>query len=1518
MRIVILLAAILISGCGNDTEVIVISPPVVIPPEVNLPIANAGSDMMLQQGATAVLDGSKSFDPEGAVLTYEWLLLSKPASSVSELSNSTTPFPSLYLDAIGDYEVQLVVSNGADKSAPATVKISDSDSIPVANAGADIKVNGSNAVTLDGSLSFDSDGDLLIYQWRMLSSPTDSTAVLARSTSPYAVFSPDKPGSYQFELIVSDGTHKSLPDIVIVTDQNIAPIANAGKNQNVVLGQSITLNGSDSIDADGDPLSYLWRIISAPINSNAILTNETSVTPLFTPDISGDYVISLIVNDGLLDSDISMVTLHRENQAPISNAGINLSSRVGEQVHLDGSKSTDADGDTLSPRWSLISKPKNSAAVLIDIHTMHPTFTPDVPGDFIIQLAVYDGMFLSPIDTVTVSSNNLAPTANAGPAQSATLGQVINLDGSYSMDPEAQPLTYYWTAVSLPSNSTAQLSDNSAVSPSFTVDAVGSYVFQLIVSDGVLTSAPATVVITDKDLPPIAFAGLDQSVATSFTAQLDGSMSSDPESLPLSYHWSLLSSPSGSISAITDSDLAIASLVPDLAGDYVVQLTVEDMAGQKHSDVMVIRDTQKNTIPVADAGKDLQVYKGEQIVLDGSGSSDADGDSLKYAWAILSRPVGSVATLADDTTRNASFTPDIDGDFVIQLVVSDGNSTSLPDIIVVHDTTKNLPPSAYISNVPASLTLQSVVLDGSLSTDINGDTLSYQWSLLFKPAGGNASIANDSLVQANFTPDVAGDYFVSLSVNDGALTSPLYIAKVSVSEPAKGAAITLPLGHNLMMLSATGGDSGSGAIISLQESDLSQTTEIMSFHGVPGFAEFHATQSLVSHPKTHILYSLQSETGVYGTGAIFTLDTKTQALNLFTNIPAFEANGNKIRFAESKLLFHPDGNSLYAYSKLGGKNDAGFLLHINTEPASADYKKVTVIGEIGSSTSDFSGAKSSPISNLYWNGTNKLLMVFGFSRFQPNRPAIEFTASNPDDLSQPWVISTYGSNLWSRGRHLAVKNDAIVLLQSIDPPVVETNTRDGGGGYAVRDCANPKGAFFWLDPDVFVFCQGGGDLPAVLLKTNMGAVKPSFERSFSNWTDIQVNGLVASEVGSRMYINVNDELASSFLNFSGVFPPSLTIKPPFVSEITQPNYSDRPVILGGGSRGMYFIGDPSIVNNSDDNINDRYVSILSYDGGDYGQGAVLTYNRDDSTISMASLGFENGGFPFGRVSKTSTGEYIFSVLNEPGGQVTGSILRYDSGSGKVTPIVTPKRLRPGIGLAESSNGTLYGLGINRFDRLYQLYLLDSSTNQFTSIGELDSTTDNIPKYDMAIDSDHLWFFTDSRIYCYDTTKSQRYSLDLSLSGANRPVRSIVFGANGGDGYFATLDNASTGQGTIQRLNNRCDNPTISDSVTGLVDLPSTALISASDGYFYYGTQSGKLMRFDSANNSVSQAANLGASSVLGFLIEDANGDIVGVTSNGNGEDKLFAFTINDSSVVMQAVPADKPLDIHYPGFTEIN
>ena len=121
-------------------------------------------------------------------------------------------------------------------------------------------------------------------------------------------------------------------------------------------------------------------------------------------DVAGTYTISLTVNDGSLDSEADIVLVATENSPPVANAGPDLNAFTGDLVSLDGSASSDVDGDLLSFSWSLITVPDGSASALSNADQVVATFIPDLPGIYVGQLIV-KGQFKTcviykPIDVV--------------------------------------------------------------------------------------------------------------------------------------------------------------------------------------------------------------------------------------------------------------------------------------------------------------------------------------------------------------------------------------------------------------------------------------------------------------------------------------------------------------------------------------------------------------------------------------------------------------------------------------------------------------------------------------------------------------------------------------------------------------------------------------------------------------------------------------------------------------------------------------------------------------------------------------------------------------------------------------------------------------------------------------------------------------------------------------------------------------------------------------------------------------
>lgn len=389
------------------------------------PVAVAGPDQNVTTGATVTLNGTGSSDANSDVLTYKWTL-SKPSGSAATLVLTVPSQPTFVADVSGDYVANLIVNDGkVDSAALASVRVTAAvvNSAPVAVGLASpstvslASLPAARLVTLDGASSTDANFDRLTYAWSLSSVPAGSTATLTVDPTNRAksTFTPTVAGVYVATLVVSDGKVNSAPTFVSMTvvPANAAPVADAGTNQSVVTGATVRLNGMGSSDANGDPLTYRWTL-NKPTASTAALLLTVPSQPTFVADVSGDYVATLTVNDGSLDSanlSTVRVTATAPNIVPTAVAAaspttVSLAALpAAKLVTLDGSGSSDGNFERLTYSWSLTTVPTGSTVTLtVDpTNAAKSTFTPALAGVYVATLVVNDGKVNSSPATVAIT-----------------------------------------------------------------------------------------------------------------------------------------------------------------------------------------------------------------------------------------------------------------------------------------------------------------------------------------------------------------------------------------------------------------------------------------------------------------------------------------------------------------------------------------------------------------------------------------------------------------------------------------------------------------------------------------------------------------------------------------------------------------------------------------------------------------------------------------------------------------------------------------------------------------------------------------------------------------------------------------------------------------------------------------------------------------------------------------------------------------------------------------------------------
>lgn len=297
----------------------------------------------------------------------------------------------------------------------------------------------------------------------------------------------------------------------------------------------------------------------------------------------------------------------------------------------------------------------------------------------------------------------------------------------------------------------------------------------------------------------------------------------------------------------------------------------------------------ENDAPIADAGGDQEVVVGATVTLDGSGSSDPDGDAITYAWSLVSTPSGSAATLSGATASAPSFVADVAGTYTVELSVSDGAASDADTVSVTAADAKlelggtigadsTLPDLGVPYRVTAPLVVEATL------------TLEPGVVLVFGAGAGLTVNAGGSLVAVGTATDTIR--FV------GADEAEVTVEPGAYLEFAEAATFTVESGGSLYAVGTAedtirfvGAEASPGywsGIRVLTNSDSNVLTYVDIGHGgrvdqgtvtVGAAAKLTVTNSHVHDSRTYGIYA--------NTGAVVTLTDNTYANNASgdTNVP---------------------------------------------------------------------------------------------------------------------------------------------------------------------------------------------------------------------------------------------------------------------------------------------------------------------------------------------------------------------------------------------------------------------------------------------------------------------------------------------------------------------------------------------------------------------------------------------------------------------------------------------------------
>ncbi|MFC6943259.1 PKD domain-containing protein [Salinirubellus sp. GCM10025818] len=591
-----------------------------------------------------------------------------------------------------------------------------------------------------------------------------------------------------------DGDTGMVSDVAVLKYEpstNQPPTADAGADQTVDEGTTVTLDASGSSDPDaGDTLTYDWTQTAGP---DITLSDATAEQPTFTaPDVSGDQTLTfeVEVNDGNGGTDTDTV-----------NVTVQDTDTTVSQNDFDGDgtlNANDADDDndgTNDPSDYFAADPDDGTTTSLPVEL---TFEPNSePGTMLgvgftgVMNNGQDWMNLYDPDNVTVSSDGALHydvVTGTYPNNSPS-----NLRNGFQVgvDTPDEPFRINTTVSGLPAdpghveNVGIQIGDGSQDS-----------FMKLMIGDEEVADGDDPKVEFSYEFPDEGF-NSDQD----YTSVSGLAGPSDPKTQlslvvypnqgdhgvveayykPEGGTWTQYVSSDSNIGSsiaipsdswLNESDgegLAVGVIAEsvDVSSDSAYDISSYN-ATWHNITVETVNQTDDggdtNAPPTADAGSDQTIDEGTTVTLDASGSSDPDaGDTLTYDWT---QTAGPDITLSDVTAEQPTFTaPDVSGDQMLtfEVEVSDGNGGTDTDTVNVTVQPVNDAPTA---DAGADQTVDegtTVALDASGSSDPDaGDTLTFNWT---QTAGPSVSLSDDLSAQPTFTaPDVSGDQTLTFEV----------------------------------------------------------------------------------------------------------------------------------------------------------------------------------------------------------------------------------------------------------------------------------------------------------------------------------------------------------------------------------------------------------------------------------------------------------------------------------------------------------------------------------------------------------------------------------------------------------------------------------------------------------------------------------------------------------------------------------------------------------------------------------
>jgi uncharacterized membrane protein len=369
---------------------------------------------------------------------------------------------------------------------------------------------------------------------------------------------------------------------------------------------------------------------------------------------------------------------------------------------------------------------------------------------------------------------------NTGTIQDSYVATIVSTSGPITaslVDPVTGQSVQTTSVFILPGTAQGQL----VVNATLTGITDGSVTVKITSQTNAAITATGVGVLGIGTSIPVAIAGKNRNVPTGLYTSLDGGQSYDPDENRLTYAWTLVRTPPGSaLGTLNNAGIGNAStpqpfFLPDVNGAYTLQLIVNNGSVSSAPSMVQITAFTGSIPPNANAGVAQNALKESPVLLKGTASNDPSqtGLALTYSWTVQSAPVGSALVSGSQISGNTpmpSFTPDVDGAFVIVLQVSDTAGSSM-DTVTITAFNVPVPPNAVAGANRRVVLNTPITVDGSGSNDPgNSQSLTYQWSFV-SGSLSDVALLNATGAQVAFAPAAPGFYVLRLDASNGTTSS---------------------------------------------------------------------------------------------------------------------------------------------------------------------------------------------------------------------------------------------------------------------------------------------------------------------------------------------------------------------------------------------------------------------------------------------------------------------------------------------------------------------------------------------------------------------------------------------------------------------------------------------------------------------------------------------------------------------------------------------------------------------------